>query len=114
MSDFLLISICIVISLFTIWILLTTEKRVVKKINRSAFQKGLTVKKIREPNSADCNNPFSKFRISFGIDSNFFGIRGERTYLKIIETDKFKYWVRVETIFFFPVKIKWSKKTSIN
>lgn len=110
MNDIFMPIIGIFIFSFAIWLLITQEPRAVKKIKKDALKKGVKIKEIREPNINDDKNPFSKFIINPGGISNIFGFSGEKIYFKIVETKESKYWVRVETIFFIPSKIEWSKE----
>lgn len=96
--------------LYLLWVLISLEKRVIRKIKKEALKRNLEIKTIRDPKGIDGDSPFTNFRISFG-SSQIFGISGARRYVKILEVEQKKktqkYWVQVDTVFFIPSNIIW-------
>ena len=90
-----------------IWVLVTMESRVEKKILSEAKKKKISIKEIREPEESDGENPFRETTFWIGASSRIFGMSGERVFNKIVMTNKGKYWVQVKMTFFIPMEVKW-------
>ncbi|MCG8328123.1 MAG: hypothetical protein MI974_10580 [Chitinophagales bacterium] len=109
---FEIIAFLVLFGLF-LWLLLSLERRVEKYIRKNARDHGLNICTIRPVYSHDGKSPFGEIDVWIGGGCNIFGIRGERTFNRIIIVDEEdgqkKYWVKIRTAFFMPAEIQWEE-----
>lgn len=113
MNKTLFVIIVVAFLVFLVWIVITVEKRVIRKIEQKASERGFTVKEIRESNNLDGENPFGEIDSWRGTSSKILGFKGERVHNKIVNVEQNGqeriYWVKVKTTSFIPSEVKWHK-----
>ena len=84
------------------------DKRIIRKIHKSAIDNKLEIINLRVPNKSDGKHPFNTGTVRVG-SSSILGISGEATYYKIATTKSStrNYWIKITIVLFFFINIDW-------
>ncbi len=108
MDQFFILVVIIVVCCFLVQLTTLIDKRIIRKIHKTAIDNKLEIINLRAPNKSDGKNPFNNTTVRI-ISSSILGISSETTYYKIATTksNTRNHWIKITIVLFFFINIDW-------